>query len=235
MQGEEERMTYSEWVQTKEGQEATGGKYARNSLDNGGGSGKMKSGGYDFLDGILGSDAIPKEQSQKLDDIISVIPKKHLDVIGKTVQEVVIEQNRGRCSYDPVNKKLILDPDKMNDSIIHECGHILADAYDIYNNKDFLSVLTDGLNLVDGYDVKPFYFESEKEWIYWVSNPKFISEYQGRVYIDIDNFSCSDALDPKCFQEYISVGFDAFFKNPELLKEKDVKLYNYLERMINGG
>ncbi len=42
MQGEDERMTYSEWLQTKEGQEATGGKYARNSLDNGGGSGIIK-------------------------------------------------------------------------------------------------------------------------------------------------------------------------------------------------
>ena len=35
MQGEDERMTYSEWLQTKEGQEATGGKYAENLLDNG--------------------------------------------------------------------------------------------------------------------------------------------------------------------------------------------------------
>lgn len=39
MQGEEPRMTYSEWVQTKEGQEATGGKFAQKPLDNGGGSG----------------------------------------------------------------------------------------------------------------------------------------------------------------------------------------------------
>lgn len=35
MQGDGERMTYSEWVQTKEGQEATGGKYVGSSLDNG--------------------------------------------------------------------------------------------------------------------------------------------------------------------------------------------------------
>ncbi len=35
MQGDGERMTYSEWLQTKEGQEATGGKYVQNSLDNG--------------------------------------------------------------------------------------------------------------------------------------------------------------------------------------------------------
>lgn len=35
MQGEDERMTYSEWLQTKEGQEATGGKYAEKILGNG--------------------------------------------------------------------------------------------------------------------------------------------------------------------------------------------------------
>lgn len=33
MQGEEPRMTYSEWVKTKEGQEATGGKFAEKPLD----------------------------------------------------------------------------------------------------------------------------------------------------------------------------------------------------------
>ena len=35
MQGEDERMTYSEWLQTKEGQEATGGKYVENLLHSG--------------------------------------------------------------------------------------------------------------------------------------------------------------------------------------------------------
>lgn len=48
MQGEDKRMTYSEWVQTKEGQEATGGKYARNSLDNGGESGKIKENHHQY-------------------------------------------------------------------------------------------------------------------------------------------------------------------------------------------
>lgn len=35
MQGEDERMTYPEWLQTKEGQEVTGGKYAKKILGNG--------------------------------------------------------------------------------------------------------------------------------------------------------------------------------------------------------
>lgn len=203
------------------------------TLDNSGGNGIMKSKGYDFLDGVLGSDKIPKEQSKSLDEIVSVIPKKHLDVIGKTVSEVEIVPNRGRCSYEPDSKKLILDPDKMNGSIIHEFGHVLADAYDLYNDKEFIDILSDGLNLDDSYDIKSFYFEDEKIWLYWLPNPKFISEYQGRVYVDIDNMSYSDPINPRTLTEYISVGFDTFFKDPELLKKKDLKLYNYLERMMN--
>ena len=208
-------------------------KKALNILDNSGGNDIMKSKGYDFLDGVLGSDKIPKEQSKSLDEIVSVIPKKHLDVIGKTVKEVEIVPNRGRCSYEPDSKKLILDPDKMNGSIIHEFGHVLADAYDLYNDKEFIDILSDGLNLDDSYDIKSFYFEDEKIWLYWLPNPKFISEYQGRVYVDIDNMSYSDPINPRTLMEYISVGFDTFFKDPELLKKKDLKLYNYLERMMN--
>ncbi len=203
------------------------------TLDNSGRNGIMKSKGFDFLDGVLGSDKIPKEQSKSLDEIVSVIPKKHLDVIGKTVSEVEIVPNRGRCSYEPDSKKLILDPDKMDGSIIHEFGHVLADAYDLYNDKEFIDILSDGLNLDDSYDIKSFYFEDEKIWLYWLPNPKFISEYQGRVYVDIDNMSYSDPINPRTLMEYISVGFDTFFKDPELLKKKDLKLYNYLERMMN--
>ena len=72
--------------------------YRGAGLTNGGGNGMIKSNEYDFINGVLGSSMIPKEQSEKLDEIISVIQRKHLDVIGKMVKEVVIEPNRGYCS-----------------------------------------------------------------------------------------------------------------------------------------
>ena len=204
------------------------------TLDNGGGSGIMKSKGYDFLDGVLGSDKIPKEQSKSLDEIISVIPQKHLDVIGKTVKEVEIVPNIGACNYDPVTKKLTLTPDKMNGSIIHEFGHVLADAYDIYNDKEFLDILADGLDLDNGFDVKSYYFEAQNLRLYWISNPKFINDYQGRIYVDDDGFDYTAPIKPEQLKEYISVAFDAYFNNPELLKSKDKRLFDYLERMMNN-
>ena len=201
-------------------------------LDNGGGSGIMKSRGYDFLDGVLGSNQISKEQSKSLDEIVSVIPKKHLDVIGKTVKEVEIVSNRGRCSYFPDSKKLVLDPDKMNGSIIHEFGHILADAYNVYDDAKFLNILSDGLDLSNFGDVIYIEHPDDKgRFIFALPADKFINTYQGRIYVDtIDDWTSS--IPKEKMKEYFSVGFDAYFNNADELKRKDIKLYNYIKEML---
>lgn len=203
------------------------------ALDNGGGNGIMKSKGYDFLDGVLGSDKIPKEQSKSLDEIVSVIPKKHLDVIGKTVSEVEIVPNRGRCSYVPKSKKLVLDPDKMNGSIIHEFGHVLADAYDIYNDPKFINILSNGLDLSNfGEVVYVEHPDIKGQFIFALPADKFINTYQGRIYVD-DIADWESPIPANKMYEYFSIGFDAYFNNADELKSKDNKLYNFIKEMLN--
>ena len=209
--------------------------YRDTGLTNGGGNGIIKSNGYDFLDGILGSSTIPKEQSEKLDEIISVIPRKHLDVIGKTVKEVAIEPNRGYCSYDHVAKKLTLDPDKMNGSIIHEFGHVLADAYDLYNDPKFLNILGEKFESLD-WDNALYTFRSEvNDYVFLLKSDKLLDLYQGRIYVDFMNIDYSEPIPLKCFQEYFSVGFDAYFNNVNELKSNDIKLYNYIKETLFNG
>lgn len=209
--------------------------YRDTGLTSGGGNGIIKSNGYDFLDGILGSSTIPKEQSEKLDEIISVIPRKHLDVIGKTVKEVAIEPNRGYCSYDHVAKKLTLDPDKMNGSIIHEFGHVLADAYDLYNDPKFLNILGEKFESLD-WDNALYTFRSEvNDYVFLLKSDKLLDLYQGRIYVDFMNIDYSEPIPLKCFQEYFSVGFDAYFNNVNELKSNDIKLYNYIKETLFNG
>ncbi|MGN1134722.1 MAG: phage minor capsid protein [Oscillospiraceae bacterium] len=208
-------------------------KKAAKPLDNGGGSGIMKSRGYDFLDGVLGSDKISQDQSKSLDEIVSVIPKKHLDVIGKTVKEVEIVPNIGACSYDPVTKKLTLDPDKMNGSIIHEFGHVLADAYDTYSDPKFIEILANNLDNSWQNIYPTAHPDIPGEYIYVLDSPKFINIYQGRTYADISSADYSEPIPIDTFHEYFSVAFDAYFSNPQMLKEKDIELFNYIEGMIN--
>ena len=208
-------------------------KKAFNILDNSGGNDIMKSKGYDFLDGVLGSDKIPKEQSKSLDEIVSVIPKKHLDVIGKTVKEVEIEPNRGRCSYVPESKKLVLDPEKMNGSIIHEFGHVLADAYDIYNDPKFINILSNGLDLSNfGEVVYVEHPDIKGQFIFALPADKFINTYQGRIYVD-DIADWESPIPANKMYEYFSIGFDAYFNNADELKSKDNKLYNFIKEMLN--
>ena len=50
--------------------------------------------------------------------------------------------------------------------------------------------------------------------------------------LDVDY---SEPIPIELFQEYISVGFKAFFDETVLLKEKDEKLYNFLEAKLYGN
>lgn len=224
-------LTLEEWEALPNKQENF---MSAKSLDKSGKNDIIETREYDFLSGVSGVENISEAEVKTLDEIVSVIPEKHLSAIENTVQKVSVVPNRGYCSYDFVSKELILDPDKMNGSIIHECGHVLADAYNIYDDPQFINVLKNGLNLENGFDVKSFYFKEQNIRLFWISNEKFISDYQGRIYITNNMFDPEEPLDPKMFQEYISVAFDAYFNNPQLLKDKDMLLFNYLERLING-
>lgn len=208
-------------------------KKALNILDNSGGNGIMKSKGYDFLDGVLGSDKIPKEQSKSLDEIVSVIPKKHLDVIGKSVKEVEIVPNRDYCTYNRETKTLILDPEKMNGSIIHEFGHILADAYDLYNDPKFLNLLSEKFESLDWGNAVFAFRQEVNDYVYLLKSDKLIDIYQGRIYADLIDVDYSEPIPLDSFQEYFSVGFDLYFNKPKLLQEKDIKLFDYLREMLS--
>ena len=167
------------------------------TLDNSGGNDIMKSKGYDFLDGVLGSD------------------------------------NRGRCSYVPKSKKLVLDPDKMNGSIIHEFGHVLADAYDIYNDPKFINILSNGLDLSNfGEVVYVEHPDIKGQFIFALPADKFINTYQGRIYVD-DIADWKSPIPANKMYEYFSIGFDAYFNNADELKSKDNKLYNFIKEMLN--
>lgn len=202
-------------------------------IDKSNGNDIMKSGEYDFLEDINGAENISSEQAETLDEIVSVIPQKHLSAIEKTIQKVDVVPNRGYCSYNPVTKTLTLDPDRMNGSIIHEYGHVLADAYDIYNDKEFLNILSDGLNLSDYSDVvsiKNPYVNGE--YLFAIKSKKFLNIYQGRIYIDrIEDWTAQ--ISAKSMQEYFSVGFNAYFNSRKELVEKDFKLYYYIKRLLH--
>lgn len=180
-----------------------------------------------------GSPALSTDVIEVVEKKLQQIPEKHRKVIENTISSIAASDIKGVSKYNPKTKILTIDPYSAEESTLHECGHILADAYDLYNDPEFISILTDGLDLSDGYCLEQEYSSViNKHWFY-VKSDKFINQYQGRCYIDMDTFDYSAPIDPKCLQEYISVAFQEFFDNPVNLKNHDPKLFDYIERLMN--
>lgn len=176
---------------------------------------------------VLSDDVI-----KTIEDKMAVIPEKHRRVIENTVSSIIASQAKGEGSFNLITKVLKLDPDAADQMILHECGHILADAYGIYDDPEFISILKKDVDLSTYYQLEPIYYEPRKKYIFIIRSTKFINPYQGRCYVDIDKINYNDPIDPKELQEYISVGYEEFFENPDNLKKLDPDLYDYIERKM---
>ena len=188
----------------------------------------------DSIELFTGADKIDDEQQKTLDQALAPIPEKLLTQLSEYVSEITIEDGRGYSSYNRVTHKITLDKATGANSLIHELGHAFGDMLGLYSDPVFLDILADGLNCDNWYDVSrcPHPYTGEDVWI--LPADKFISDYQGRIYADISNVDWSAPIELQLFREYISVAFNAYFYNPELLKSKDPRLYQYLEEKING-
>lgn len=180
-----------------------------------------------------GTPSLSSEVIKKVEEKMQLIPEKHRKVIESTIVAVKPSNISGVCGYIPKTRELLLDPDSASKSIIHECGHILADAYNLYADPEFIDILTDGLDLSSGYILENEFSPVINDFIFFVRNEKFLSNYHGRCYINMSDFDFNAPIDPKCMQEYISVAFEEYFNDPENLKNHDMKLYKYIERMLS--
>ncbi|MGN0598875.1 MAG: phage minor capsid protein [Oscillospiraceae bacterium] len=184
---------------------------------------------YQSISSLNGAEKLPKERIQSLEQITSVIPQKIRSVIEENISKIVIKDKLGYSSYNPKTGVLTLDSEH-SESIIHEYGHILAEAYKIYNDPEFLKILSNGLDLSDAYNLK---YNILDDFLY-IENKKFISDYQGRCYVNMEKLDYSKPLSPKIFKEYFSVGFETYYSNPDLLKTNDKELFEYIERMLTS-
>lgn len=200
-----------------------------NSLTSAKNSGKINS-ILDCLMNINGFENLPPDIASSLEKAVSVIPKDTMKVISNFVNKITIKKGRKYSSYDRILKEVILDEDSGAKSIIHELGHAFGDAYNLYSDEKFLSILADGLKLDNWNDVIYIPHPFKNDFVYILNADKFISKYQGRIYAE--DVIVDEPIKPEWFREYISVGFEAFFNNPDILKEHDLKLYNFLKEII---
>ena len=188
----------------------------------------------DSIELFNGSDTLAANTKTDLDKALDPVPEKLLERLSGYVSNVEISNGRGYSSYNRSTHEIILNGDTAAFDIVHELGHAFGDMLGLYDDEEFLGILSDGLNIDDWYDVLRMKHPYTGADVWVLNAEKFVDPYQGRIYADVSDVDWSAPIDKKFFREYISVGFDTFFSNPELLKSKDLKLYEFLRGKVYG-
>lgn len=173
--------------------------------------------------------------SKNLDSNIKKAIDKLPIKIRKLINDTIFEISKNNSYYDRKNNVIHLLSDSNEYEILHEIGHAVETKLDLLHDKKYIEIQQNGLNIkeihidnINGYG---------KENEFWLDGNKFISEYQRRVYEqDIDrnyklNYS-NFTFNSKTLGEYFSEGFRCYFQENNLLKRKDIGLYNYIKEVL---
>lgn len=164
-----------------------------------------------------------------LKQAINLIPNKFKDLLKDIKFDIITQGNsgvKGNTIY------ILKGADKYE--IIHEIGHILVDKLRINNDSRFISIIN---NTLDNFTDKNIVFDPETftKGIFRIESNKFITEYQGRIYQN-EGFTFSNGkLNYKAFKDFFPEGLRTYYQDRELLKRKNLDLYNYIKELINNG
>lgn len=173
-----------------------------------------------------------KEDRSKINNIIKTFPNK----IQKLLEDTKIVEKSSRNCYDRKNDTIHLLKYPTKNEILHEIGHAIETKYDIFNDKKFITILENNISDSDILMAKTI--DNYTESIDIITNDKFVTEYQGRIYnTDMygnERYNTNEQkFNYKVLGEYFSEGFATFNTNEKLLKKKDEKLYNYIKELLN--
>lgn len=169
-----------------------------------------------------------KKAEEAFEREILLVPDVHKRIMENAVKEIKVDR-KGNSRYDREKGILYLSGEPEYGEVIHELAHVLETELDIYQDEKFLAALRNGLEDFGLTDIVYVPDEYAKP-VYFVKNPKFVSEYQSRMYDEMDFFDDDGNINPFALAEYFSEGYKEFLLNPDNLRNHDRKLYDY----ING-
>lgn len=198
------------------------------------------------ISAVINSDKVINEIMSKLEidkeltDIVSsefeIIPKNDLQLLVKN--KIKLLSSLDYSYYDSINGHIMINKKDFKKGIIaHELGHIAVDINSLYKNKKLESLMK---NVLAESRIKVM--KRRNRYFIELQSDKFVRPYQGHTYIDITDKVNSIKKGEKLkidksivkytdLEEYISVGYETFVCDPQLLYDKDIDLYNF----IKGG
>lgn len=204
-------------------------KFGRSEASKAGWAARGKSPGNSgtLLQKLNYSNNVSKTERESIEKELSILPQWQRDRAERLINKVVlVDKSEPGSGYDYPSRTLYVHPDRSAGDIIHEYGHALEISLKLIHNKKYLNVRASGIDVnnlskIDDDDTTFM----QQAWI--LNNPKFISRYQGRMYEHVgiidDGKIVLDSL-----MDYFSEGYRAYYQTPDILKEKDPELYDFI-------
>ena len=183
---------------------------------------------------VEGSDYVVKTRSNykaineklSIKQAINILPNKYKKLLNDITFDIITQGNsgvKGNTVY------VLKGADKYE--VIHEIGHVLVEKLRINNDSKFVKIINNTLKDLSENDII-FDPKTFSKGIFRIENKKFITEYQGRIYQN-EGFSLSNGkLNFKAFKDYFPEGLRMYYQDIELLKRKNIELYNYIKELI---
>lgn len=157
--------------------------------------------------------------------------------VQKCLMNTTIEIGRiGSSAYDYNNDIMYIAKGADREAVIHEIGHVVDNKL-IPKEKSgiLLQNITKDLT-IDDISVE-IYEDSNQQSveIFVLHSNKFISEYQGRIYVDsiMDSKNADGSIRYEYMYEYVSEGYREYFFDREHLKNVDMELYELIVEAID--
>ena len=150
-------------------------------------------------------------------------------------KKIPIKQSDTETAYDSsVNTIFVVQKHLKPGTLAHEVGHALVDKNNLYENEE-LAIIMKNVVANAKYVVK----KKDDEYFIYLHSDKFVRNYQGKTYINVTkkykNLKKGEhlkigAFDYRKLEEYVSVGYETFVSNPQLLYDKDKELYDFFKK-----
>ncbi len=160
---------------------------------------------------------------------INLLPNKYKELLKDIKLDIITQGNsgvKGNTVY------ILKGSDKYE--VIHEIGHILVDKLRINNDSRYINIIN---NTLDNFTDKDIIFDPKtfEKGIFRIESNKFVTEYQGRAYQNEEFALSNGKLNYKAFKDYFPEGLKMYYQDIELLKRKNIDLYNYIKEFIANG
>lgn len=160
---------------------------------------------------------------------ISMMPLSDLELLRQ--HKVSIETSNTNSKYRYILGKnriyITSSENKGSGSFAHEFAHYASRCTELYKQDEFLDVIGEAMKGATLYKKT-----INKKLYMYVKSKKFVRDYQGRTYLTPEEFEKQGGvIRSRDLKEYVSVGYQTYITNPQLLYEKDQMLYDYFEKV----